>query len=133
MTKEIFVFVLFILAELGNVDRKSPCASPKPANTSDAEVDDGKTDLKVPPLKIVIPQSSTSEQDTGTSRNGKNSSQRSHQALPYVVASSNNDIADKENTSGTSSPTESSKTDDKKEINSGNNEEQVGVHFLVNS
>lgn len=85
----------------------------------------------MPPLKIVIPQSSTSEQDTGTSRNGKNSSQRSHQALPYVVASSNNDIADKENTSGTSSPTESSKTDDKKETNSGNSEEQVGVHFFV--
>ena len=32
---------------------------------------DGKTaDLKVPPLKIVIPQGSGNEQDVGTSRNG---------------------------------------------------------------
>lgn len=102
-----------------NLDRKSPCASPKPAsnasssnsatktsnnnvNDSDAEGDDAgskASDLnfnssggpKVPPLKIVIPQqSSAGDTETGgSSRNGKNASTRNHPALPYVVASSN--------------------------------------------
>lgn len=81
------------------LDRKSPCASPKPATKttdSDAETEaDSKSESfgssgpKVPPLKIVIPQQTTTgDQDTG-SRNGKNTSARSHAALPYVVASSN--------------------------------------------
>lgn len=112
---------MFILA---NADRRSPCASPKAAATSDAELDDGKSDLKVPPLKIVIPQSSTNEQDTGPSRNGKNNSQRSHQALPYVVASSNNEV-DKETTAGNVSPTDNSKTEEKKETATVNTDEQV--------
>ncbi|KAL1517982.1 hypothetical protein ABEB36_001673 [Hypothenemus hampei] len=102
------------------VEKKSPENSPKPTTatttttsnnaSSDAEdassnSGDGKSDLKVPPLKIVIPQSSTNEQETGTSRNGKNNSQRTHQALPYVVASSNsNDSSDKETTTGANSP-----------------------------
>lgn len=121
-----------------NADKKSPDSSPKPSagnsNSSDAEVDgasnsgDGKTDLKVPPLKIVIPQSSTSEQDTGTSRNGKNNSQRTHQALPYVVASSNsNDATDKEVSVTTASPenTATSKESDKKEPVAGQGDEQT--------
>lgn len=80
--------------------KKSPCPSPKPAITkstdSDAEQEDGNTGAsegppKVPPLKIVIPQQSNSGDagETGNLRNGKNASTRSHQALPYVVASSN--------------------------------------------
>lgn len=125
-----------------NTDRKSPNApstasSPKPANTptsasnsktstpapeSDGEDDRSKSSdsgsaPKVPPLKIVIPQSTTSEQEQGN-RNGKNPLNRGHQ-LPYVVASSNsNDSMDKEpgqSASGTTSPTESTKGDDKKE------------------
>lgn len=72
-----------------NTDKKSPCSSPKPSG-SDPEVEDGKTDLKVPPLKIVIPQTNSAEQESGVGRNGKNSSQRLHPALPYVVPSSTN-------------------------------------------
>lgn len=89
-------------------------------------MEDGKTDLKVPPLKIVIPQGSAGEQDAGAARNGKSNSQRAHQALPYVVASSNSD-ADKENGSGNQSPGESAKTDEKKEASAPPNvDEQVG-------
>ncbi|XP_066147713.1 ankyrin repeat domain-containing protein 11 isoform X4 [Euwallacea fornicatus] len=118
-------------------DKKSPEDSPKPISnnsSSDAEAEgssnsgDGKTDLKVPPLKIVIPQSASNEQETGTSRNGKNSSQRSHQALPYVVASSNsNDSTDKETPAGSSSPEalSGSKDSEKKEPQSAQNDEQV--------
>lgn len=83
--------------------KKSPCPSPKPATSksadSDVEQDDGNINSsgnndgppKVPPLKIVIPQQSNSGDagDSGTLRNGKNASTRSHPALPYVVASSN--------------------------------------------
>ncbi|KAK3913205.1 Ankyrin repeat domain-containing protein 11 [Frankliniella fusca] len=65
---------------------------------------------KVPPLKIVIPQqSATLEPEPGT-RVGKNGTSRHHQALPYVVASSNsNDSApEKEGGgSGSASPTDS--------------------------
>ncbi|XP_017775138.1 PREDICTED: ankyrin repeat domain-containing protein 12 [Nicrophorus vespilloides] len=101
-------------------DRKSPVDSPKPANaSSDAELEDGKTDLKVPPLKIVIPQSTASEQESGQSRNGKSSSQRSHQALPYVVPS--NSEGEKEGNSGNNSPTDAGgNKEDKKEGNVGN-------------
>lgn len=139
------------------MEKKSPENSPKPSanNSSDAEVlgnlftsgmvktennfkaegsgnsGDGKTDLKVPPLKIVIPQSSASEQDAGTSRNGKNSSQRSQ--LPYVVASSNsNDATDKDAPTG--SPAEApptSKDADKKDTTSGaQGDEQVNLSFF---
>lgn len=110
-------------------ERKSPCSSPKPAPTSDTEVEDGKTDLKVPPLKIVIPQSTVAEQETGANRNGKSSSQRPHAALPYVVPSSNNESSDKEAVAGTSSPTatENSKSEDKKEVSPANTDEQVCV------
>lgn len=93
-------------------------------------MDDGKTDLKVPPLKIVIPQSSSNEQDTGASRNGKNNSQRSHQALPYVVASSNNDI-DKENTTDNASPTDNLKNEEKKESTPLNTDEQVSNIYFI--
>lgn len=107
---------------------KSPCSSPKPATNTDAESEDGKVDLKVPPLKIVIPQSSASEQETGGNRNGKNSSQRS-QALPYVVASSNTgESADKDGQiSGTTSPTDSNsgKTGDEKKESGNLSEDQV--------
>ncbi|XP_051174316.1 uncharacterized transmembrane protein DDB_G0289901 isoform X3 [Leptopilina boulardi] len=73
---------------------------------------DSNSAPKVPPLKIVIPQSTTSEQEQGN-RNGKNTSNRSHQ-LPYVVASSNsNDSTEKDqnqSASGTTSPTEAGTT-----------------------
>ncbi|XP_076263069.1 uncharacterized protein LOC143198034 isoform X3 [Rhynchophorus ferrugineus] len=120
----------------GSTDKKSPVGSPKPnaANSSsDAEVDasssasDGKTtDLKVPPLKIVIPQSSASEQDASTSRNGKNNSQRVHQALPYVVASSN-DSTDKDGASSNSNPenASTSKDSEKKDSSSAQNDDQA--------
>lgn len=47
--------------------------------------------MKVPPLKIVIPQSGNNEGDSGSNRNGKANSQRTHAALPYVVTSNSND------------------------------------------
>ncbi|XP_072391523.1 uncharacterized protein [Diabrotica undecimpunctata] len=100
-----------------SADKKSPCSSPKPPG-SDPEVEDGKTDLKVPPLKIVIPQTNNAEQESGAGRNGKNSSQRSH--LPYVVPSSTN-TEEKDSSATTNSPESSantSKSEDKKE-NSG--------------
>ncbi|XP_063930966.1 ankyrin repeat domain-containing protein 12 isoform X2 [Zophobas morio] len=101
-------------------EKKSPCSSPKPSSNSDAELEDGKSDLKVPPLKIVIPQGGSGEQEGGTSRNGKSSSQRAH-PLPYVVASSNSssDSNDKEMAAGSVSPEGASKGDDKKEGNAG--------------
>lgn len=117
-------------AKVAAGDRKSPCSSPKP--TSDVE-EEGKTDLKVPPLKIVIPQTTTSEQETGQSRNGKNSSQRSHQALPYVVASSNsNDSNDKDGGCRSASPTDNvNKGDEKKDGASGSGgEDQVFFVFV---
>lgn len=74
--------------------------------------------LQVPPLKIVIPQTSSSEQEVGPGRNGKGSSQRTHQALPYVVATSNgNEGGEKEQSSSAAStePTSNPKTEEKKE------------------
>lgn len=140
------------------MDRKSPSASsmassPKPSNTSsstnakngtpvppesDGEEDrskclDSNSAPKVPPLKIVIPQSTASEQEQGN-RNGKNVANRSHQ-LPYVVASSNsNDSTDKDQSqsiSGTTSPTESSisaKGEDKKEFSGTLHGEERSTH-----
>ncbi|XP_057657516.1 ankyrin repeat domain-containing protein 12 isoform X2 [Diorhabda carinulata] len=98
-----------------NSDKKSPCSSPKPSG-SDPEAEDGKTDLKVPPLKIVIPQTTGSEQESGVGRNGKNSSQRLHQALPYVVPSSTNTepTTEKETNSVANNP-ETPATTDKEE------------------
>ncbi|XP_035719609.1 ankyrin repeat domain-containing protein 12-like isoform X2 [Vespa mandarinia] len=141
-------------------DRKSPstasmASSPKPSNTpvgsttntktatpvlpeSDGEDDRSKSSdsgsaPKVPPLKIVIPQSTTSEQEQGN-RNGKNTSNRSHQ-LPYVVASSNsNDSTDKDqnqSASGTTSPTENgsgTKVDDKKDFTGTLHSEERSTH-----
>ncbi|KAK5642897.1 hypothetical protein RI129_009064 [Pyrocoelia pectoralis] len=120
-----------MVASVKLTERKTPPASPKPA-TSDAEIEDGKSDLKVPPLKIVIPQS-TNEQESGSTRNGKNSSQRSHQALPYVVASSNNESSDKDANSGTTSPTEAPpvKNDEKKEQTNGSDDQRSGHHQRV--
>ncbi|XP_034946330.1 ankyrin repeat domain-containing protein 12 isoform X2 [Chelonus insularis] len=144
-----------------NADRKSPstptASSPKPSNNttgnnsktatpapteSDGEDERPKSSEsgsgpKVPPLKIVIPQSTASEQEQGT-RNGKNPSARGHQ-LPYVVPSSNsNDASDKDSgqtaNGGTTSPTEagsSSKTEDKKEFSTTNTEERSTHHQRV--
>ncbi|KOX80099.1 Ankyrin repeat domain-containing protein 12 [Melipona quadrifasciata] len=141
-----------------STDRKSPSASsmassPKPSNPSGSTTNsktttpappesDGEDDRskgsdsnsapKVPPLKIVIPQSTTSEQEQGN-RNGKSTSNRSHQ-LPYVVASSNsNDSTDKEqnqSTSGTTSPTESgnTKNEDKKDFSGALHGEERSTH-----
>lgn len=141
-----------------STDRKSPSASsmassPKPSNPSSSTTNsktttpappesDGEDDRskgsdsnsapKVPPLKIVIPQSTTSEQEQGN-RNGKSTSNRSHQ-LPYVVASSNsNDSTDKEqnqSTSGTTSPTESgnTKNEDKKDFSGALHGEERSTH-----
>ncbi|XP_045462999.1 ankyrin repeat domain-containing protein 12 isoform X2 [Harmonia axyridis] len=95
-------------------DKKSPCPSPKVA--SDVE-DDSKVDLKVPPLKIVIPQTNSNEQETGVNRSSKNSSQRTHQALPYVVpSSSSNDSSNEKEVNANSSQEENpTKTDEKKD------------------
>lgn len=115
-------------ASTKTTERKSPCSSPKPATTSDAEVEDGKSDLKVPPLKIVIPQSTPIEQEVGVNRNGKNCLQRPHAALPYVVASSNSESSDKDVAGGTTSPTNTEsiiKGEDKKETPMAEKEEQV--------
>ncbi|XP_060816503.1 ankyrin repeat domain-containing protein 12 isoform X1 [Bombus pascuorum] len=142
-----------------STDRKSPstssmASSPKPSNPSGSTISsktttpappesDGEDDRskgsdsnsapKVPPLKIVIPQSTTSEQEQGN-RNGKSTSNRSHQ-LPYVVASSNsNDSTDKEqsqSTSGTTSPTESgnnTKNEDKKDFSGALHGEERSTH-----
>ncbi|XP_076749349.1 uncharacterized protein LOC143422521 isoform X1 [Xylocopa sonorina] len=141
-----------------SADRKSPSASmassPKPSNPSSSATNsktttpappesDGEDDRskgsdsnsapKVPPLKIVIPQSTTSEQEQGN-RNGKSTSNRSHQ-LPYVVASSNsNDSTDKDqnqSTSGTTSPTESgnsTKNEDKKDFSGALHGEERSTH-----
>lgn len=140
-----------------NADRKSPstssmASSPKPLNTSNstnvktsipALESDGEEDRskcsdsniapKVPPLKIVIPQSTASEQEQGN-RNGKNIANRSHQ-LPYVVASSNsNDSTEKDqnqSASGTTSPTESgtnTKGEDKKDFATTLHGEERSTH-----
>ncbi|XP_011632507.1 mucin-5AC [Pogonomyrmex barbatus] len=140
-----------------NADRKSPstssmASSPKPLNISSSTItktgtplpeSDGEEDRskcsdsnsapKVPPLKIVIPQSTASEQEQGN-RNGKNVANRSHQ-LPYVVASSNsNDSTEKEQsqlTSGTTSPTEGSigvKGEDKKDFSGTLHGEERAMH-----
>ncbi|XP_058801368.1 uncharacterized protein LOC131670062 isoform X2 [Phymastichus coffea] len=141
---------------------KSPSAlnanSPKPSTTSTASSNntkgatpsavesDGEDDRskssdsgsapKVPPLKIVIPQSTTSEQEQGN-RNGKSTSNRSHQ-LPYVVASSNsNDSMDKDPgttgaTSGTTSPLDNSsaanKGDEKKDFSGALDNDSRSTH-----
>ncbi|XP_011311574.1 dentin sialophosphoprotein isoform X2 [Fopius arisanus] len=119
-------------------DRKSPssvsASSPKPQGTpapeSDSEEDrpkssDSSSAPKVPPLKIVIPQTTEQEQI----RNGKNQP-RGHQ-LPYVVASSNsNDSIDKDqtqSTSGTTSPTES-KPEEKKDFSGVIHNEERSTH-----
>ncbi|XP_046473793.1 ankyrin repeat domain-containing protein 12 isoform X1 [Neodiprion pinetum] len=144
---------------IANVDRKSPSSSaatgssPKPASSmvgstntkaatpappeSDGEDDrskssDSNSAPKVPPLKIVIPQSTVSEQEQGN-RNGKNTSNRNHQ-LPYVVASSNsNDSTDKDqnqSASGTTSPTEGapSKSEEKKDFTGALHGEERSTH-----
>ncbi|XP_012214566.1 ankyrin repeat domain-containing protein 12 isoform X2 [Linepithema humile] len=141
-----------------SADRKSPSASsmassPKPSNApsststktgtpappeSDGEEDrskssDSNSAPKVPPLKIVIPQSTASEQEQGN-RNGKNIASRSHQ-LPYVVASSNsNDSTEKDqnqSASGTTSPTEGNTTakgEDKKDFGGSLHGEERSTH-----
>lgn len=110
-----------------STEKKSPCSSPKPTSASDGD-EEGKTDLKVPPLKIVIPQTTSSEQESGQARNGKGSSQRTHQALPYVVASSNSETNDKELASGTASPTENlMKSEEKRDGSNTAGDEQVGI------
>lgn len=62
-------------------------------------------------------------------RNGKSSSQRSHQALPYVVPSSTNtETTEKDGNANITSPentTTSSKSDEKKENTSGTSDEVI--------
>jgi hypothetical protein len=74
---------------------------------------------KVPPLKIVIPQQSAAMEQEQGNRNGKNGTTRHHQALPYVVASSNSadSVPDKE-ASGTVGPASAS--------NSGSSSSELG-------
>lgn len=116
-------------------ERRSP-ASPKSGNKSGSIDSDGDPEEirkvgegvwtpgpKVPPLKIVIPQQNTSaEQEQGT-RNGKNGTTR-HQALPYVVASS--EAGESNGPSPQPSPPDiSSRSDDRKD---GIIDEQRGNH-----
>lgn len=118
-----------------NSDRKSP-SSPKASatvsnnsaasnnnNKSEPEQEDGKASSdgekmdqapKVPPLKIVIPQQTASEPEQGN-RNGKNSTSRHHQALPYVVTTNNNDGEKEGQRSRSASPTDSFKSEEKKD------------------
>lgn len=133
---------------VSTLDRKSPCASPKPMSTktdSDVEMDDknmggdsfNAAGPKVPPLKIVIPQqTSNPDQEMGT-RNGKNILTRNNAALPYVVASSSNsnDSADKESASSRcTSPSDSTKsTDDKKTGTALTGEEQKQQQRVLRS
>ncbi|XP_012281768.1 mucin-19 isoform X2 [Orussus abietinus] len=146
---------------ISSTDRKSPSSSaacgssPKPVNPSgstnsktatpgppesDGEDDRSKSSSdsssapKVPPLKIVIPQSTVSEQEQGC-RNGKSTSNRGHQ-LPYVVASSNsNDSTDKDQSqtaSGTTSPVDgatTSKAEDKKDFSGALPGEERFLHY----
>lgn len=63
--------------------RSPPTPSPKVEDAEDGE----KLGPKVPPLKIVIPQS---ESEQGSARNGKNNQNR-HPGLPYIISSSSND------------------------------------------
>lgn len=108
--------------------------APPESDSEDGERSKSDSAPKVPPLKIVIPQSTTSEQEQGN-RNGKNTSNRSHQ-LPYVVASSNsNDSTEKDqgqSASGTTSPTESgatsSKVEDKKDFSGALHGEERSTH-----
>ena len=98
----------------GSLNVSTSTASKVTENESeDAQGGKGGSDTagpKVPPLKIVIPQqSATLEPEPGT-RLGKNGTSRHHQALPYVVASSNSNdsVPDKEGGgSGSASPTDS--------------------------
>lgn len=92
-------------------------ANPKPDSEEDKLSQDGeKVDPgpKVPPLKIVIPQQSGAEPEQGN-RNGKSSASRHHQALPYVVSSNSNDSEKDGPRSRSVSPTDSLKSDEKKD------------------
>ncbi|KAL7292145.1 hypothetical protein TKK_0014219 [Trichogramma kaykai] len=129
----------------GSGDHRSPSSftanSPKSSLVNMTPESDGEDDKsknadngcgpKVPPLKIVIPQSTTSEQEQGN-RNGKNTSSRSHQ-LPYVVATSNsNDSTDKE-LSNAGSPMDTSsnagvKGDEKKDFSGVLDESRSSIH-----
>lgn len=80
------------------LDKKSPCASPRPQKAEqDAGTDDTKgaddTSPKVPPLKIVIPQ-----QNNGNT---------------YVVAATGNNSEEKDSNSARSSPESMKNSDDK--------------------
>lgn len=111
-----------------------------PSTESDGEDDRSKSSdcnlaPKVPPLKLVV-QNSNSEPEPGN-RNGKNTSNRSHQ-IHYVVASSNsNDSMDKDQmmsgaTSGTTSPLDGSgsapKSEDKKDFSGALDGESRSTH-----
>lgn len=100
-------------------DRKSPCPSPKPlmkpVNESDIDAEDndssGAASQKVPPLKIVIPQSGgSSVEDSNSSRANKNTSAR-NQSLPYIVSNNPDSSTEKE---ACPSPAESTKSGDDK-------------------
>lgn len=78
---------------------------------------------KVPPLKIVIPQQSTSMEQEQGNRSGKNGTARHHQALPYVVASSNSadTVPDKEASGTTCSASTSSNCPSASELGGNSN------------
>ena len=117
-----------------NSDRKSP-SSPKPGTVVSSnngpggvgvkveDSEDGKASSdgekmdqgpKVPPLKIVIPQQTANEPEQGN-RNGKNSTSRHHQALPYVVSTNNSDGEKDGQRSRSASPSDSFKSEEKKD------------------
>lgn len=86
-------------------------------------------------MKIVIPQTNNSEQETGPGRNGKGSSQRTHQALPYVVATSNsNEGTDKEQSAATANTevANNTKAEEKKETVSVTQDEVSNVKLYEN-
>lgn len=93
-------------------------------NTDGEKVDPGP---KVPPLKIVIPQQSGAEPEQGN-RNGKNSTSRHHQALPYVVSSNSNDSEKDTPRSRSVSPTDSVKSDEKKEGVLSSEDQKASLH-----
>ncbi|XP_073842366.1 uncharacterized protein isoform X3 [Musca autumnalis] len=95
----------------GNASDKDDIIKGKPLD-SEIDDDDSKSDplcnggLKVPPLKIVIPQQNcTIDSDCGGTRAGKLNTAR-NPALPYVVAS-NNDSNDRDISTTNTSPRDS--------------------------
>ncbi|XP_021932382.1 flocculation protein FLO11-like isoform X2 [Zootermopsis nevadensis] len=98
----------------GNPEPVGSLTSPSPTWTAGP---------KVPPLKIVIPQQSASMEQEQGNRNGKNGTTRHHQALPYVVPSSNSadSVPDKEASGTAGSASTSVSGQSPSELGSNNN------------